>query len=147
MEFDIRREIDRLSISCQLLSSANAPNPANIHQHPANIHQYPANTNQYPANMHQYPAKVGAILKKVLIEAIPMLYYLGKVSIKRLYRCKSQKFLTMKRYKYFYAKNLNRQTECIVSNSRIFKGEAIQVLLRQKNEWSKRLCCFKPQNI
>ncbi len=35
--------------------------------------------------------KVGAILKKVSIEAIPMLYYLGKVSIKGLYCFKSQK--------------------------------------------------------
>jgi hypothetical protein len=32
----------------------------------------------------------------------------------------------------FYAKNLNRQNDCIISNSKIFKGEAIQVLLRQK---------------
>jgi hypothetical protein len=39
-----------------------------------------------------YTTKVGAIIKKVLIEAIPMLYYPRKVSIKRLYRFKSQKF-------------------------------------------------------
>jgi hypothetical protein len=76
--------------------------------------------------------KGGAILKKVSIEAIPMLYYLGKVAIKRLYRFISQKFLMMKQYKYFYAKKLNRQSECIVSNPRIFKGEAVQVLLWQK---------------
>jgi hypothetical protein len=30
-------------------------------------------------------------------------------------------------------KNLNRQSDCIVSNPRIFKGEAIQVLLCKKN--------------
>ncbi len=65
----------------------------------------------------------------------------------------------MKRYKYFYVKNLNRQSDCIVSNPRIlkvidtgtftptnlnrqsdcivsnpriFKHKAIQVLLRKK---------------
>jgi hypothetical protein len=38
----------------------------------------------------------------------------------------------MKRYKYFNAKNLNRQSDCIVSNPRIFKDEAIQVLLLKK---------------
>jgi hypothetical protein len=29
-------------------------------------------------------------------------------------------------------KNLNSQSDCIISNPGIFKGEAIQVLLRQK---------------
>ncbi len=38
----------------------------------------------------------------------------------------------MKRYKYFDAKNLNRQSDCIVLNPRIFKDEAIQVLLLKK---------------
>jgi hypothetical protein len=38
----------------------------------------------------------------------------------------------MKLYKYFYAKNLNQQSDCIVSNPRIFKDEAIQVLLHTK---------------
>jgi hypothetical protein len=38
----------------------------------------------------------------------------------------------MKRYKYFYAKNLNGQSDCIVSNPKIFKDEAIQVLLLKK---------------
>jgi hypothetical protein len=38
----------------------------------------------------------------------------------------------MKRYKYFNAKNLNRQSNCIVSNPRIFKDEVIQVLLLKK---------------
>ncbi len=38
----------------------------------------------------------------------------------------------MKWYKYFCAKNLNQQSDCIVSNPRIFKDKAIQVLLRQK---------------
>ncbi len=49
----------------------------------------------YPAVDASFPAvssKVGVVLKKVSIEAIPMFYYLGKVSIKRLYRVKSQKF-------------------------------------------------------
>ncbi len=125
--------------------------------------------------IHSSTTKVGAILKKVSIEAIPMLYYLGKVSIKQLYHFKSQKFWTMKQYKYFYVNYLNRQSDCIVSKPRIFKGEAIQVLLRQKNwivkaivsfqtseclkmkrykyfytqkfESMKRLYCFKPQNL
>jgi hypothetical protein len=35
---------------------------------------------------------VGAIRKKVSTEAILMLFYLEKVSVKRLYRFKSQKF-------------------------------------------------------
>jgi hypothetical protein len=41
----------------------------------------------------------------------------------------------MKQYKYFYAKNLNRQSDCIISNPRIFKDKAMQVLffLRKKN--------------
>ncbi len=81
--------------------------------------------------------------KNVSIEAIPMLYYLGKVSIMRLYRFKSQKFWTMKRYKYFYAKNLNRQSDCIVSNPKIFKGEAIQVLLHQKIWIRKAIVSFQ----
>ncbi len=33
---------------------------------------------------HQLGAKVDVILKKESIEAIPMLYYLGKVYVKRL---------------------------------------------------------------
>ena len=70
--------------------------------------------------------------KKVSTEAIPILFYLKKESVKRLYRFKSQKFWAMKRYKYFFAKNLNRQSDCIVSNPGIFKDEAIQVLLCQK---------------
>ncbi len=84
---------------------------------------------------------------------------LGKVSVKRLYCFKSQKFWVMKQ-QCFYAKNLDQQSDCIVSNPRnfwrwsnigtftqknlyrqsgcivsyhrIFKGEAIQVLLRKK---------------
>ncbi len=92
--------------------------------------------------------------KKVLTTAISILFYLKKVSVKRLYRFKSQKFWAMKRYKYFYAKNLNRQCDCIVSNPGIFKGEAIQVFLRQKFwigktivSFQKRLYRFKPQNF
>jgi hypothetical protein len=38
------------------------------------------------------PGKDGRVSEKVLIEAIPKLYYLGKVSVKRLYRFKPQKF-------------------------------------------------------
>ncbi len=34
--------------------------------------------------------------------------------------------------KVLLCKNLNRQRDCIVSNPRIFKGEAIQVLLHPK---------------
>ncbi len=63
---------------------------------------------------------VGAIIKKVLIEAIPILYYLGKVSIKRLYQLQILKVLN---------------------------DEAIQMLLCIKSESSKQLCCFKPQNL
>ncbi len=77
-----------------------------------------------------------------MIEAIPMLYYLGKVYVKRLYCFKSQKFWTLKRYRYFYAKKLNRQSDCIISNPRIFKGETIQVLLHQKSSIVKAIVLF-----
>ncbi len=97
--------------------------------------------------------------KKTSIEAIPILYYLRKVSVKRLYRFRSQKFSVMKRYMCFYENNLSQQIDCIVSsqeclkvkwykyfNSKILslksdcfvsnprncKDTAIQVLLRKK---------------
>ncbi len=95
-------------------------------------------------NTYIWP-KVGAILKKVSIEAIPILYYLGKVSVKWLYRCKSQKFERWSYTSAFYAKNLNWESNCIVSNPRIFNGEAIQVLLQKQFETAKQLYCFKPQ--
>jgi hypothetical protein len=41
-------------------------------------------------------------------------------------------FLEVKQYKYFNAKLFEWQSDCIVSKHRIFKGEAIQVLLRRK---------------
>ncbi len=75
------------------------------------------------------PTKVGAILKKSVDWSntdVILPYYIY------LYRFKSQKFWTMKRYKYFYAINLNRQSDSIISTPRILKGEAIQVLLCQK---------------
>ncbi len=112
----------------------------------------PAGTNWSPPSWRtSWPLTLGIpthqrwarFYKNVSIEAIPMLYFLGKVSIKRLYRFKSQKFWMMKRYKYFYAKNLNRQSICIVSNPRIFKGEAIQVLLRQKIWIVKAIVSFQ----
>jgi hypothetical protein len=53
----------------------------------------------------------------------------------------------MKQYKFFYAKNLNWQSDFIVSNPRIFKDEAIQVLYGKKFESPKRLNRFKPQNF
>jgi hypothetical protein len=49
----------------------------------------------------------------------------------------------MKRYKYLYAKNLNRQSDCIVSNPRIFKDEAIEVLLRKKIWIVKAIVSFQ----
>jgi hypothetical protein len=76
--------------------------------------------------------KVGAVRKKVSTETIPILFYLEKISVKRLYCSNSQKFWAMKRYKYFYAKNLNQQSDCIISNSGIFQGEVIQVFLGKK---------------
>ncbi len=89
----------------------------------------------------------GRFKKKVSIEAIPMLYYLGKVLIKRLSRFKSQKFWMMKRYKYFNAKTLNRQSDCIVSNPRIFKDERYKYFYSKKFESTKRLYRFKTQNL
>ncbi len=105
-------------------------------------------------------SKGGHDSEKVLIEAIPILYYLGKVSVKRLYRFKSQKFWAWSDTSTFYAKkfesarrlyrfkpqnlqrwsdtstftlkHLKRQSNCIVSDPGIFKGEAIQVLLLKK---------------
>jgi hypothetical protein len=79
----------------------------------------------------------------VSTEAIPILFYLEKALVKWLYRFKSQKFWAMKRYKYFYAKNLNQQSDCIVSNPLIFKGEAIQVILRQKFWIGKAIVSFQ----
>ncbi len=52
-------------------------------------------------------------------------------------------FLMMKRYEYFNAKNLNRQSDCNVSNPGIFKDEAIQVLLRQKIWIVKAIVLFQ----
>jgi hypothetical protein len=60
-----------------------------------------------------------------------------------LYCFKSQKFWMMKRYKYFYAKKFNRQSDCIVSNPRIFKGKAIQFLLCQKLRIVKAIVSFQ----
>jgi hypothetical protein len=53
----------------------------------------------------------------------------------------------MKRYKCFYVKkNLNRQNNCIVSNPKIFKGEAIQVLLRKINlNWQSDCITSNPR--
>jgi hypothetical protein len=43
---------------------------------------------------------------------------------------------------------LNRQSDCIVSNPRIFEDEAIQVLLRKKKfESTKQKHRFKPQKL
>jgi hypothetical protein len=43
---------------------------------------------------------------------------------------------------------LSRRSDCIVSNPRIFKDEAIQVLLRKKKfESTKRLYLFKPLKL
>ncbi len=56
-------------------------------------------------------------------------------------------FLKLKWCKYFYAKKFIRQSDCIVPNSRIYKGEVIQVLLRKKFETIQRLYHFKPQKL
>jgi hypothetical protein len=40
-------------------------------------------------------------------------------------------------------KNLNRQSECFVSNPRIFKGEAIEVLLGKKIWINEAILSFK----
>ncbi len=49
----------------------------------------------------------------------------------------------MTQYKYFYAKNLNRQSDCIISNPRIFKDKAMQVLLRKKIWIVKAIVSFQ----
>jgi hypothetical protein len=65
-------------------------------------------------------------------EAIQVLlwkkFWIGKAIVS----FQTPEFFKVKRYRYFYAKNLNRQSDCIVSNPRIFKDETIQILLRQK---------------
>jgi hypothetical protein len=68
---------------------------------------------------HTVLTKMGEILKKVSIEAKPILYYLRKVSVKQLYRFKSQRF-------------------CEMIDTSAFM---------QKIASAKRLYCFKPQNF
>jgi hypothetical protein len=53
----------------------------------------------------------------------------------------------MKRYKYFYAKKFELAKQLYRFKPQNFKGEAIQVLLRQKFESAKWLYRFKPQNF
>ncbi len=76
--------------------------------------------------------------RNFLIEAIFRHYYLGTESVKRWYRFKSRKFWAMKRYKCFNVKKINWQSDCIISNPRIFQDEAIQSTFKQKNlkRWS-----------
>ncbi len=79
-------------------------------------------------------------LKKVSIETIPMIYYQGKVYVKRLH-------WTMKRWKYFYAKNLSWQSDCIISNPRIFIVEVLQVFFTPNNLNRQRNCIVSNPRI
>ncbi len=113
-------------------------------------------------------SKVGAIIKNSVDWSNTDALLSGESIDKAMYRFKSQKFWMMKR-------NMNRQRDCIVSNPRFFKGEAIRVNLCQKIwivkaivsfqtpdflkmkrykylyakkfESTKRLHRFKPQNL
>ncbi len=68
-------------------------------------------------------------------------------SAKRLSRFKPPNFLRRSDTGTLTPKNLNRQNDCIVSNPRIFKDKAIQVLLLKKYESTKRLYRFNTQNL
>ncbi len=86
--------------------------------------------------------------KKFLTEVIPMLYYLGKVSIKQLYCFKSQRFWKMKHYKYFYAKNLIGKAIVSFKTPEFLKVKQYRYFFTPKKfESSKRLYRFKPQNL
>ncbi len=64
-------------------------------------------------------------------------------SAKRLDRFKPRNFSKVKRYKFFYTKNFESAKWLYRFNPRIFKGEAIQVLLRQKIWISKAIVSFQ----
>ncbi len=72
------------------------------------------------------------ILEVLNDEAIQVLLCKKFESAKRLYRFKPQNFLRWSDTGTFTPKNLNRQSDCIVSKPRIFKDKAIQILLRKK---------------
>ncbi len=106
--------------------------------------------------------------KKVSTKAIPIIFYLKSVSIvslqipevlsdeaiqvlfckkfesaKRMYRFKPQNFQRWSDTSTFMPKIMNLQSDYIVSNPRIFNGEAIQVLLLQKIWISKAIASFQ----
>jgi hypothetical protein len=62
-------------------------------------------------------------------EAIQVLLCKKLESAKRLYRFKPQNFKRRSDTGTFMPKNVNHQSDCIVSYPRIFKDEAIQVLV------------------
>ncbi len=88
-------------------------------------------------------AKVGAIRNKSVDWSDSDTLLLGKSIGKAIVSLQIPEVFSAKRYKYFYAKNFNRQSDCIVSDPGIFKGEAIQVLLRQEFWISKAILSFQ----
>jgi hypothetical protein len=56
-------------------------------------------------------------------------------------------FSKVKRYKYSYAKKIELAKRLYNFKPRIFKGEAIHVLLRQKNWIGKAIVSFQTQNF
>ncbi len=66
---------------------------------------------------------------------------------KRLYCFRPLNFQRWSDTSTFTPKNLNRQSNCIVSNPWIFKGEAIQVLLCQKIWIGKAIVSFQTPDL
>ncbi len=71
------------------------------------------------------------ILKVLSNKAIQELFCKRFESTKRFYHFKSRNLQSWSNTSTFTPKNLNRQSICIISNSRIFKGESIQVRAKQ----------------
>ncbi len=79
---------------------------------------------------------MGGILKEMLIEAIPRLLP-GESIGKEIVSLQIPEILSDEAIQErLFIKKFNRQNNCNVSNPRIFKGEAIQVLLQEKVEQS-----------
>jgi hypothetical protein len=83
------------------------------------------------------------ILEVLSDEAIQVLLCKKFESVEGLYCLKPRNFQRQSDTSTFKQKNLNRQSDCIVSNPIIFKGEAIQVLLHQKIWIGKVIVLFQ----
>ncbi len=90
---------------------------------------------------------MGAILKKSVDWSDTDVILPGESIDKAMVSLQIQEVLNDERYKYFNAKNLNRQNDCIVSNPRIFKMKRYKYFYSKKFESTKQLYRFKTQNL